>query len=238
MNSVSAIFANTALSSINDAMGGSDLKKTGKVFLMALCIFFSVSVVSYAKTTVGTQKLTLHVGDEKQLKAWKDNVKWSVSDKDCISVSKTGKIQALKKGRTVITAIHGNKKKKFKITVKNSYLNVDFSNAARVTVRHLNYGFLAQIDYDDIINIKKLFEDNVFYRYIPAEKKTVGGTLYQIILYDIDDKILWSFTIDSKNRICYHEEGVYNKYKSYKPKKTPDLAFFESLFEDHSLFIQ
>ena len=226
------------------------MKKIRNIFLLALCIVCHVFIVTYpktttAKTTTSTKKLTLYVGDEKQLNVWKNKVTWSVSDKDCVSVSKTGKIQALKKGKATITAVHGNKKKKFKITVKNLYLNVDFNNVAKITVRHGTYGFLTQVNYDDFINIEKLFEDNVFYRYIPLTKAKAGSTRYSIELYDSNDQIIWSFSIgyrDGEYIIDYYEEGLYYKGlsyqgKIYKPQKTLDLSFFDSLFEDHSLFI-
>jgi|InofroStandDraft_1065614.scaffolds.fasta_scaffold10111_7 Bacterial Ig-like domain (group 2). len=196
----------------------------------------SVTVTTSAKTLASTQRLTLHVGDTKQLKTWKDNVKWLVPDKKYVSVSKTGKIQALKKGNTTITAIHKNKKKKFILTIKNSYFDIDLNDIAKVEVRHLNYGFLTLINNEDIIQIKKLLEENIFYRYIPVKKGKTGGMRYNIIMYNSDNEISSHITVNDKE-IHYYYKGLY-KPELYKAKKTLDLSFFDNLFANYSLFVQ
>ena len=122
------------------------MKKLIIMFLTSIFITLSIQTFTSAYTLVSTQKVTIYVGDKKQLNTWKNNVKWSVSDKDCVSMSQTGRIQALKKGKTIITARHGNKKKKFIIIIKDSYLNIDFSDIAKIGVTNLANGYMVYLD--------------------------------------------------------------------------------------------
>ena len=70
------------------------MKKLIIMFLTSIFITLSIQTFTSAYTLVSTQKVTIYVGDKKQLNTWKNNVKWSVSDKDCVSMSQTGSIQA------------------------------------------------------------------------------------------------------------------------------------------------
>lgn len=66
------------------------------------------------------KKLTLRAGQEKRLKVrgTSQSVRWSSSNKKVAAVSKKGVVKAKKKGKTVITAKIGKRKRKVRITVK------------------------------------------------------------------------------------------------------------------------
>ena len=200
------------------------MKKLIIMFSTSIFITLSIQTFTSAYTLVSTQKVTIYVGDKKQLNTWKNNVKWSVSDKDCVSMSQTGRIQALKKGKTIITARHGNKKKKFIIIIKDSYLNIDFSDIAKIGVTNLANGYMVYLDKKDIINIEKLFNKRVFFRYNVAQKPKKGAHKYAIKLYDNYDKQIYNIAINEK-------EVAYDGGR-YKSKKNIDLSFFDNLFSN------
>lgn len=200
------------------------MKKLIITFLSILCIIFSVQHIVSASTLKSTKRVTLYVGDEKQLNTWKDNVKWAVSDKNCVLLSKTGKIQALKKGKVIITAKHKNKKKKFIITIKDSFLNVDFSNVARISVINLGFGGSVDVVDEDIIIIEKLFKENTFSRYRVVQKPKKGAYKYSILLFDGKDNQISSIAVNDKE-VRY--DGA-----SYKARYTLDLSFFNTLFQE------
>lgn len=200
------------------------MKKLIITFLSILCIIFFVQHIVSASTLKSTKRFTLYVGDEKQLNTWKGNVKWFVSDKDCVLLFKTGKIQALKKGKVIITAEHKNKKKKFIITIKDSFLNVEFSNVAKISVINLGFGSSVDVVYEDMIIIKKLFKENTFSRYRVIQKPKKGTYKYSILLFDDKDNQISSIAVNDKE--IRYDGG------SYKAKYTLDLSFFDSLFQE------
>ena len=200
------------------------MKKLIITFLSLICMVFSIKYVVSASTLTSTKKITLYVGDEKQLNAWKDNVKWSLTDKGYVSLSKTGKIQALKKGKVIITAKHRNKKKKFILTIKDSYLKVDFSNVAKISVMNLDFGYLADVADEDIIIIERLFKENVFSRYKVGKKPAVGAHRYNILLFDNNGNQISSIAVNTTE--AGYDGGLY------KAEYMIDLSFFDALFQE------
>lgn len=76
-----------------------------------------------ASVKLNKSKLTLEVGKSKQLKVKGTKVgkvKWSSSKKKIATVSKKGKVTAVKTGKTDIIAKVGKKKLRCRVTVKNN----------------------------------------------------------------------------------------------------------------------
>ena len=91
------------------------------VVVMATCI--QPMGARAASVKLNKSKLTLEVGESKQLKvkgSKAGKVKWSSSKKKIATVSKKGKVTAVKIGKTDIIAKVGKKKLKCRVTVKNN----------------------------------------------------------------------------------------------------------------------
>ena len=109
------------------------------IFVLSLILTLFVSVPAQAatatsgKVAVTVPKTTLYVGDSKNNstpitvkynnKNVKSGIKYSTSNKK-IATIKNGKIVASKKGTATISVRYKNKTCRFKITVKNSTLNI------------------------------------------------------------------------------------------------------------------
>ena len=102
------------------------------LFMAVLLLAAGNSSTIYAKSNtpktayISTKELSLTKGQSAALsvKNNKKKVKWVSSDKKVASVNGKGKIEALKKGTTVITATVGKKKYKCSVTVSDKKANV------------------------------------------------------------------------------------------------------------------
>ena len=109
-------------------------KATSRIFkqtfawILALMMVFSVfpatQVNAATKPKLSKTKITMTVGQSKKLKVKgiskkrAKRIKWKSSKKKVVTVTKTGKLNARKAGKAVITAKAGKKKLKCKVTVK------------------------------------------------------------------------------------------------------------------------
>lgn len=91
------------------------------VFMNAFNIFFASDVVA----KLNTQKLTIYIGNTKQLKmtGTKKKIKWTSNKKKIATVTKTGKVKGVKAGKATITAKIGTKKYSCTVTVKDIVIN-------------------------------------------------------------------------------------------------------------------
>lgn len=81
-------------------------------------------------TNVETGTLTLEKGEVFQLKANRSDVKWKTSDKKVVTVSKTGKLKAVKKGTATITLTAGKTKTSLAVTVGTKVTDVHVIKSA------------------------------------------------------------------------------------------------------------
>ena len=81
-------------------------------------------------TNVNTGTLTLEKGETFQLKANRSDVKWKTSDKKVVTVSKSGKLKAVKKGTAVITLTAGKSKTTLEVTVGTKVADVNVIKSA------------------------------------------------------------------------------------------------------------
>lgn len=81
-------------------------------------------------TNVKTGTLTLEKGESFQLKANRSDGKWKTSDKKVVTVSKDGKLKAVKKGTAVITLSAGKTKASLEVTVGTKVTDVHVIKSA------------------------------------------------------------------------------------------------------------
>ena len=98
------------------------------VFMIVTILASTESVSAAAKLKVTAERQTIYVGETVKLKANK-KVKWSVSKKKIVKLTKVKKksvvVKGLKPGTLYVKAKNGKKTKKVKITVKNREANVN-----------------------------------------------------------------------------------------------------------------
>ena len=98
------------------------------IVLFFIAAFFAYSVRNVTANTPELSKdsLTLYVGEVYQLKknGFSGKVKW-ISSKAKVAFVKNGKIRALRKGKTIITASNGSEKAQCRITVKKTRFSSD-----------------------------------------------------------------------------------------------------------------
>lgn len=81
-------------------------------------------------TNVATKTLTLEKGETFQLKASRSDVTWKSSNPKAVTVSKTGKLKAVKKGTAKITVKAGKKKDSIQVTVGTKVADVHVVKSA------------------------------------------------------------------------------------------------------------
>lgn len=109
------------------------LKKLCCLLIALIAILSSLSVSTSAATVhLNKTNKTLQAGQSYTLKVVgnKKKVKWTSSNKRVATVSKTGKVKALSKGKAVITAKVSNKSYKCNITVKKAISGKNLSYSA------------------------------------------------------------------------------------------------------------
>lgn len=106
-------------------IGGNAMKK--KMYLLTalvsvLAFAFIISSSIEAKVRISKKRITLNVSEKHtlRLKGAKSGVKWKSSNPKVAKVSKKGKVTAIRKGKTTITAKTGKKKYKCVVSVKDS----------------------------------------------------------------------------------------------------------------------
>lgn len=90
---------------------------------LIICLSLSAPGVSYAATIkLNKTKLELHVGESYTLKlpGASKTIKWTSSKKSIATVTSSGKVSAVKEGKSTITATYNKKKYKCTITVKSN----------------------------------------------------------------------------------------------------------------------
>ena len=93
---------------------------TALVSVLAFAFIISSSIE--AKVRISKKRITLNVSEKHtlRLKGAKSGVKWKSSNPKVAKVSKKGKVTAIRKGKTTITAKTGKKKYKCVVSVKDS----------------------------------------------------------------------------------------------------------------------
>lgn len=81
-------------------------------------------------TNVATGTLTLEKGETFQLKTNRTDVKWKSSNPKTVTVSKTGKLKALKKGTAKVTVTAGSTKASIEVTVGTKVAGVNVIKSA------------------------------------------------------------------------------------------------------------
>ena len=196
-----------------------------QIVSIILCLVIGFSNNVNINAAVKPQKVTLAVGETKQLKVWKKDVIWTVSRKNYIKLSKTGKMKALKKGKVTVIAKHGKKKKKFVVNIKDSYLEIDFSKIKKMEIRNLNTGVLVEPDKETQTKIISLFQKENIIKYVIADTKTkVGSMRYKINLYNQTGEVVYNINLNETNI------NIYNGSK-YKCKKKLNLSVLDELFK-------
>ena len=94
------------------------------LLIICLVLCFSYSEV-YGKTKLNVDKVTLYVGQTKQLKvSGATKVKWSTNKKSIATVSKKGLITAKKPGKATVMVKAASKKMKCEVIVKEPLLKL------------------------------------------------------------------------------------------------------------------
>lgn len=106
-------------------IGGNAMKK--KMYLLTalvsvLTFAFIISSSIEAKVRISKKRITLNVSEKHtlRLKGAKSGVKWKSSNPKVAKVSKKGKVTAIRRGKTTITAKTGKKKYKCVVSVKGT----------------------------------------------------------------------------------------------------------------------
>jgi hypothetical protein len=155
--------------------------KTIVTFVLLLVCTFTFSITSEAKTTLklNNTKKTLIVGKSFTLKATsnvknKKKIKWSTSNKNIVSISKTKgssvKIKGKKKGTATITCKIGKKKVSCKVKVKK-YYSVKEAMALMDKQMH-DEGFTSLIDFNT-----RTWEDGFWDKAIKSDGTPLYPTL-------------------------------------------------------------
>ena len=95
-------------------------KKMSGILFLCMLVSMLAMPVSAKAAALNRKSITLNVGKSYKLKAKgiKRKITWTSSKKSVATVSKTGVVEARKKGTAVITAKYGKKKLTCKVTVK------------------------------------------------------------------------------------------------------------------------
>lgn len=193
--------------------------------LLTFVLVVSSVWVSMPVKAASVKKLSMKVGDTKKLNVWKNNNTYKVSGKKYVKVTKSGKVKAMKKGTATVTVKHGKKMKKFKITVKDVYLSVDFTKITRAQVYNLQSGKNVELDKDHLYIVKNVLQEKNLVKDLSLKnlKKPVGGGKYGIHLYNAEGKELYNIAI-------YTDYVSVFQGDCYRMKKPLDLSELKALF--------
>lgn len=100
------------------------------ILVLILCLSIAAPGVSYASTIqLSKSKLDLNVGNSYKLRlsVASGTIQWKSSDKLIATVSSNGKVTAVAKGKTTITATVESKKYKCSITVNDPKVDIIYS---------------------------------------------------------------------------------------------------------------
>lgn len=187
-----------------------------------------------AKVKLNTTKVTLSVGDTKQLKVsgTKKKVAWSSSKKSVATVSKKGKVTAKKAGTATITAKVGKKKLTCKVTVSkmktlelNSKTSVGGFNYTEVDVGDKIQAYVNtdkkvkwSSDNKKVATVNKNGKITVKDSGFVTIRADYGNTWKQVQLkvrlYDQIQLNTSSITLYIEDRICSNA-GYMAKYEPY-----------------------
>lgn len=99
--------------------------------ILIMIFIFAFTLPNTVHASEPNKKVTMYVGDTKQLKISASKVVWKSLDKRIVSVSKNGKLTAKKAGTTTITATINKTKKVYKVTVKKPSMEQQASKLAK-----------------------------------------------------------------------------------------------------------
>lgn len=104
---------------------------------MGIVVLFLAMQVPLQTEAAYQQKLTLLLGETRTVSLGKNisnkKYQWSSSNKNCVSVNKTGKITAKKKGTAIVTAKKGKQQLKIKVTVGNQVDLIIFAGQSNMS---------------------------------------------------------------------------------------------------------
>lgn len=193
-------------------------------FAMAAALALTGVCVSVPAQAASVKKISMKTGDTKKLSVFKGKNTFKVS-KNCVKVSKTGKVTAMKGGTATVTVKKGKKQKKYKITVKDVCLSIDYSKVSRATVIDLTYGTKVDLDAEHLQVVKDALQEKNLVKdlILTGTKKKSGSGKYGIHLYDAAGKELYNITISL---------GYVSVYGGdcYRMKKVIDFSGLQALF--------
>ena len=198
------------------------MKKIPKSLLtVAIIICVSLNV---CQVDAKSKKITLWVGDTKQVSFLKANRKYKCSNKSVAKINSKGKIVALKKGKT---RIYCKDKKVCDVTVKNSYFVGDFTNVEKMVIVNLKSGETKEFGKKDIALLQQKMNENKFYRIAKNVKKKKGGFDYSILFYDKNEKELFKIALGKKKMKYYPSPEQTYDFVSYSSKIAIDISEFK-----------
>lgn len=173
------------------------------VFVNASVIFINAN----AKTEV--KKITIEVGQKRKINMWKANNKIKLSKKGIISITKKGKITALKTGTVNVTIKHQKKTKKYKIVVKAKKFEIDFTKVVTMTIRDLVYGYSNELTLEEMEIVKNLFVSTQLKKYSVTSNKIGNGSMkYKICMYNKDGEELYNLNVGT-DYVSVHKGDTY-----------------------------
>lgn len=185
------------------------------LLVMVMCLVLASPSAAYSATIkLNKSKLTLNVGEKYTLKVTgtTKTPKWTSSKKSVATVSSKGKITAVAKGTTTITATISQKKYKCNLTVKDQNVEVIFSAYMTDDVSIEEYikeiedpGFISIRVYDDThyaVTMPESYRRSMIKQYEneiePQIKLILSDPTYKAMLTDIKyNKLVSEITIYS-----------------------------------------
>lgn len=207
------------------------------VFIIILCMSVAAPDVSYASSIkLNKTKLELSVGKTYMLKlnGSSGSVTWTSSKKSVATVSSSGKISAIKEGKTVITAI--NKKKSFKciVSVVGAYVKVtvsDFFTGGEDISEYLSSTKFVQVVHVD--------DYTTTYTMTKSQQKNLLQFLKESFTELMGDKEIPNYYISFTPNDDFTSFDVVAEPKEYAEKSSDDftlvgVALYSALYQQFS----
>ena len=238
------------------------MKRNNFKVLLAVTVLTLSSVLAYtpagsvdAKAVISKKRLTMKVSEKfsLKLKGAKGKVTWKSGRPKVAKVSKKGKVTALKKGKSTITARNAGKKYKCSVTVKNNTqkeLNTPPVNTpapeptpdTRYIIKAESSSYSQYFDYrvtnieDRYISIEKTEDTKADYKYHMVMKENERLSVDGRVLVFSNGTIILSEegAIYSEDLVGKYVEGDRMEYTDIKIGDIVDIIYLDQNFGDDS----
>ncbi len=195
-------------------------KQLRKVTVALGCIALlagSLPISSQAKETKVTKKV-MQVGDTTRISSIPATVKLKVSKKGYVTILKKNRLTACKKGKVTLTWKSHSKIRKCRLTIKDSYLQLDWNKVTAATCINLQNGQKSTLSSDELKTIQSCLSKKQMKRTVLSSKPKAGSGKYGLHLQDANGKELYNITVCSKY-ISVQKAGDYKPVKASQMKK-------------------